>query len=230
MRNLSLKVNTAGAGARALLLWPILLFSSGCQVSSDHPETRADELRKERSWQAVEAVFESMGICTDITVQQRHISFFSLCFPVHYREEWTPDSEEGFILPFEPSWSSPDAREWFPTVDLAREITKDFVHQNGLPAGESSLLPWVFNQVQECGVPLITSSEMEGLILDEPYELLVGVSEVGFSDGFSDAVVFVEVISSGGAAGEYILMEWNEKASEYEVVLIRLVYQACAGE
>ena len=226
MGNLRFKVDTASVCA--VLFWPILLFSSGCQIPSDSG-IRTDELRKERSWLAVEAAFESMSICTDVTVQQRHTSFYSLCFPVHYREEWTPDSEEGFILPFEPSWSSPDAKEWFPAVDLAREVTKDFVHQNNLPAGESSLLPWVFNQVQECGVPLITSPDMESLILDESYELLVGVSEVGFSDGFSDAVVFVEVISSGGAAGEYIFMEWNEKASKYEVVLIRLVYQASAG-
>ena len=90
-------------------------------------------------------------------------------------------------------------------------------------------MPWIFNQVQECGVPLISSPDMEGFVLDESYEPLVGVSEVGFSDGFSDAVIFVEIISSGGAAGEYILMEWDEKTSKYEVVLIRMVYQACAG-
>jgi hypothetical protein len=227
MKNLCLKVN--GAGLQSWPLWPVILLSSGCQAPSDHSAVRAEDLRKERSWQAVEAAFESMDICTDATVQERHVSSYSLCFPVHYREEWTPDSEESPTLLFEPSQSSLDGKEPFPSVGLAKDIKKDFVYQNSLPAGESNLLPWVLNQVHEFGVPLISSPDMESLILDESQELLVGVSEVGFSDDFSDALVFVEIISNGGAAGEYILMEWSEKTSVYEVVLIRLAYHEANG-
>ena len=212
----------------SLLIGLLLLPCFSCQLQVE-PRSHSSELRKDRSWQVLESTFEFFSISTDVLADDRRTPYYVLLFPVALREEWASDSQAGFILLFGGNPNSRDSKEAVPSVSLARELTKDFVLQNNRPAGQSSILPWIYNQVEEQCVPLVSSMEMASWYMKDYDDPLVSVSEVGFSPDFSTAAVFLEMFDPGGAFGLYLLLEWDEESSSYVVVIERGVYQACAG-